>query len=89
MERVTFCGGFSLPIRVFVPVVYNAVRMYAIGDWLMSEVMKSGRWVTVGTCLAMVNLVFWGFNLFGFLLPVYLPKAFKKYYGDDDKGKDL
>ncbi|MFQ6620324.1 hypothetical protein Gotur_001207 [Gossypium turneri] len=23
---------------------------------------------------------FWCFNLFGFLLPVYLPKAFKMYY---------
>ncbi|KAK1415242.1 hypothetical protein QVD17_31018 [Tagetes erecta] len=86
MEGVTFYGGFSLPIRVFVPVVYNAVRMYAILDWLMSELVMKGRnRVTVGISLAMVNLVFWGFNLFGFLLPVYLPKAFKNYYADKDK----
>ncbi|KAJ0715200.1 hypothetical protein HanPI659440_Chr13g0498351 [Helianthus annuus] len=82
MEGVTFAGGFSLPIRVFVPVAYNAVRMYAVFDWVKSEVVKGGgRW------LSLANLVFWGFNLFGFLLPVYMPKAFKKYY-DDVKDKD-
>ncbi|KAI3817997.1 hypothetical protein L1987_11799 [Smallanthus sonchifolius] len=92
MEAVTFSGWFSLPVRVFVPVVYNAMRMYAILDWVKSEVMKgnegeyvNGRRLLVGRGLAMGNMVFWGFNLFGFLLPVYLPKAFKKYFADKDK----
>ncbi|KAI3731322.1 hypothetical protein L1987_62510 [Smallanthus sonchifolius] len=83
MEAVSFSGGFSLPVRVFVPVVYNAMRMYAILDWVKSEMMKG----SVGRGIAMGNMVFWGFNLFGFLLPVYLPKAFKKYYADN-KDKD-
>nr|XP_043616190.1 uncharacterized protein LOC122588116 [Erigeron canadensis] len=107
MESVTFSGGFSLPIRVFVPVCYNAMRMYAIMDWVKSEIMKglndnydeklvvengiSERRLFFGRCLAFGNLVFWGFNLFGFLVPFYLPKAFKKYYddvGDDNDSKD-
>ncbi|KAL8217927.1 hypothetical protein R6Q57_021300 [Mikania cordata] len=93
MEAVSFSGGFSLPIRVFVPVVYNSMRMYAIMDWVQHEMTKvnegeygSSRRLKVGRGLAMANMVFWGFNLFGFLLPVYLPKAFKKYY-DADKDK--
>ncbi|KVI04716.1 uncharacterized protein LOC112524815 [Cynara cardunculus var. scolymus] len=92
MEGVTFSGGFSLPIRVFVPVVYNSMRMYAILEWVKDEITKankehhgSSRRLQVGRSLAMANMVFWSFNLFGFLLPFYLPKAFKKYYA---AGKD-
>ncbi|XP_071687139.1 uncharacterized protein [Rutidosis leptorrhynchoides] len=97
MESVSFNGGYSLPIRVLVPVVYNSMRMYAILDWVKSEIMKrnemgndgiSDKRLVVGISLAVVNLGFWGFNLFGFLLPFYLPKAFKKYYAftdNDDK----
>lgn len=95
MESVTFSGGFSLPVRVFVPVVYNATRMYAILEWVKSEVMKvnegeygSEKRLLFGKVLAMVNMLFWGFNLFGFLLPIYLPKAFKKYYNSSDESKD-
>ncbi|KAJ9553197.1 hypothetical protein OSB04_017242 [Centaurea solstitialis] len=87
MEGVTFSGEFSLPIRVFVPVVYNSMRMYAILEWLKNEIAKvnkehhgSIRRLQVGRGLAIANMVFWSFNLFGFLLPFYLPKAFKKYY---------
>lgn len=96
MEGVTFSGGFSLPVRVFVPVVYNSMRMYAILDWVKEEVMKedreeygSERRLLVGRGLAIANMVFWGFNLFGFLLPFYLPRAFKKYYACSHDNKDL
>lgn len=96
MEGVTFSGGFSLPIRVFVPVVYNAMRMYAILDWVKSEMLKvnevehgSSSRLFAGRSLAIANMVFWGFNLFGFLLPFYLPRAFKKYYAASSlKNKD-
>ncbi|CAH1430291.1 unnamed protein product [Lactuca virosa] len=95
MEGVTFSGGFSLPIRVFVPVVYNSMRMSAILDWVKNEMMKentvdhgSSRRLYAGRLLAMANMVFWGFNLFGFLLPFYLPRAFKKYYGSSHNNKD-
>jgi hypothetical protein len=84
MEGVAFSDRFSLPIRAFVPVCYNARRIFTIVDWLRTEVSKeyggSKRRLYVGRGLAIANLAFWCFNLFGFLLPVYLPRAFKRYY---------
>ncbi|XP_048426974.1 uncharacterized protein LOC103932240 [Pyrus x bretschneideri] len=68
---------FSLPVR----------RIFTIVDWLRSEFSKeheeyggSAKRLYVGRGLAIANMAFWCFNLFGFLLPVYLPRAFKKYY---------
>lgn len=87
MEGVAFSGRFSTPIRAFVPVFYNSRRIFTIVDWLRSEIYKiheehsgSDRRVYVGRALAVANMAFWCFNLFGFLLPVYLPRVFKLYY---------
>lgn len=87
MEGLSFSDRFSLPIRVYVPVVYNTVRIFTIMEWLRSEISKvdqensgSSRRMYVGRGLAIANMAFWCFNLFGFLLPFYLPKAFKIYY---------
>ncbi|KAK4363065.1 hypothetical protein RND71_018306 [Anisodus tanguticus] len=95
MEGVTFTDNFSLPIRVFVPVFYNSRRIFTIMEWLRSEILKvdqeyggNERRVYIGRGLAAANMVFWCFNLFGFLLPVYLPKAFKIYYNRGRKLKD-
>ncbi|KAL8049642.1 hypothetical protein ABFX02_06G032700 [Erythranthe guttata] len=97
MEGLSFSGEFSLPIRVFVPVFYNSKRIFTIVEWLRSEITKGagveygGRsaWrLHVGRGLAVANMGFWCFNLFGFLLPVFLPKAFKIYYHSISKIKD-
>ncbi|XP_061364482.1 uncharacterized protein LOC133307928 [Gastrolobium bilobum] len=87
MEGVAFSDRFSTPIRAFVPVFYNSRRIFTIVDWLRSEIYKineehsgSERRIYVGRALAVANMAFWCFNLFGFLLPVYLPKVFKLYY---------
>lgn len=84
MECISFSREFPLPVRAFVPVSYNSRRLFAISDWLHAEFEGSeGRpaWrVYAGRGLAVANMGFWFFNLFGFLLPVYLPRAFKKYY---------
>lgn len=87
MEGLTFTDKFSLPVRVFVPVFYNSRRIFTIMEWLKCEISKVDeeyggnlRRVYMGRALASANMVFWCFNLFGFLLPVYLPKAFKIYY---------
>ncbi|OAY30360.1 uncharacterized protein LOC110599774 [Manihot esculenta] len=89
MEGVAFSGSFALPIRVFVPVFYNSRRIFTIVDWLRNEISKvehdyggSPRRLLIGRALAVANMAFWCFNLFGFLLPVFLPKAFKKYYSE-------
>lgn len=87
MEGVAFTDRFSLPIQVFVPVFYNSRRIFTIAEWLRSEFSKVGEEhavsamrVNVGRGLAVANMVLWCYNLFGFLLPVFLPRAFKKYY---------
>ncbi|XP_020588343.1 uncharacterized protein LOC110030110 [Phalaenopsis equestris] len=94
MEGVTFSHHFSLPIRAFVPISFNALRMFTLIDWVMVELNKEAiaggeQWsalrLLVGKGLAVANFVFWAFNLFGFLLPVYLPRALKRHYGDKEK----
>lgn len=87
MEGVAFSDRFAVPVRVFVPVFYNSRRIFTIVEWLRTEIRKvDGEYggsplrLNVGRTLAMANMAFWSFNLFGFLLPVYLPLAFQKYY---------
>ncbi|KAK6117625.1 hypothetical protein DH2020_048640 [Rehmannia glutinosa] len=94
MEGISYSGGFSLPVRTLIPVFYNSMRVLSIVEWLKNEISKvevgyggSVRRLTVGRGLAVANMVYWSFNLFGFLLPFYLPKAFKIYYSNA-KSKD-
>ena len=86
---------FSAPVRAFVPAFYNARRIFTIVDWLRSEVYKidgehsGSAWrIHVGRALAMANMAYWSFNLFGFLLPVFLPKVLKLYYSSEYNDKD-
>ncbi|KAK2653905.1 hypothetical protein Ddye_013761 [Dipteronia dyeriana] len=85
MEGVSM--SFSIPIRVLVPIMYNSRRILTLMEWLRDEVSKneedykgSTRRLYVGRSLAAANMAFWCCNLFGLLLPVYLPRGFKKYY---------
>ncbi|KAL6581505.1 hypothetical protein OROMI_007428 [Orobanche minor] len=87
MEGVAISGRFSLPVRVIVPVVYNSMRILSIMEWVRNEISKVNvgyggnvRRLSVGRGLAVVNMAYWSFNLFGFLLPFYMPRAFKMYY---------
>lgn len=66
-------------------------------DWLGDEFGKTGvelsgvsrRRLYAGRGLAVANMAFWSFNLFGFLLPVYLPRVFRGYYSaPSSKAKD-
>ena len=87
MEGVAGNDRFSTPIRVFVPVLYNARRVFTLTEWLRDEFAKedkeysgSVRRQMIGRGLAVVNMAVWSFNLFGILLPLYVPKALKRYY---------
>nr|AND01194.1 hypothetical protein [Linum usitatissimum] len=82
MEGVSFAVGVSVPVRAFVPVFYNSRRIFSILEWIEFEFRESGGGGGIlGKVLAVANLGFWGYNLFGFLLPVYLPRVFRRYYG--------
>ncbi|CAL9008709.1 unnamed protein product [Prunus brigantina] len=94
MDGVVFSDRFSTPIRVFVPVFYNSKRIFTLVEWLKNEFSKeevygaSARRLYLGRMLAVANLAFWSSNLFGFLLLVHLPAAFKKYYSAHKESKD-
>ncbi|XP_062205559.1 uncharacterized protein LOC133907521 [Phragmites australis] len=91
-------GKFSLPVRAAVPVMYSVRRMFAASEWLRQELQKrdelgrgpavAPRRVVAGRALAAANLAFWGFNLFVFLLPFYLPRALRRYYLGSDHEDD-
>ncbi|CAN6324646.1 unnamed protein product [Urochloa humidicola] len=92
-------GTFSIPVRAAVPVMYSARRMFAASEWLREEMVEergelgrgppvAPRRVVAGRALAAANMAFWGFNLFAFLLPFYLPKALQRYYLGSDREDD-
>ncbi|KAL4191482.1 hypothetical protein AMTRI_Chr07g30150 [Amborella trichopoda] len=86
LEGIFFSSQFSLPIGAFVPVFYNTRRIFTLVDWVRDEFGKEGNMCSlwrlhVGRGIAVANLGFWCFNLFGFLLPVFLPLVFKQYHG--------
>lgn len=73
----------SLPLRALVPIFYNVRRLVSIGIWLRKVFAPDapvGPWTTFGRILAVGNAVFWAFNLFVFLVPVFLPMAFERYF---------
>jgi len=88
--------GTSLPVRGLVPIFYNTRRLFSIASWLKSDFNKGvdsvgldgmstpligvSNWILFGRGLAVANMVFWWFNLFCFLLPMYLPRVMKKHY---------
>jgi hypothetical protein len=55
-----------LPLRIFLPVAYNAMRLGYLWSWSLSTEVVG----VAGRVLAIANLMYWCANLFGFLLPV-------------------
>jgi hypothetical protein len=55
---------------------------------------SADQWLKFGKYLALANMVVWTINLFFFLIPVFLPKTFKKHYememsASESRAKDL
>lgn len=68
----------------------------ACGNNLLSAYWQSGvlivilvvqdiGWYWFGRSLAVANLVYFSINLFGFLIPQFLPKAFEIYFRERDE----
>ncbi|EFJ32034.1 hypothetical protein SELMODRAFT_270633 [Selaginella moellendorffii] len=83
-ERVAGSSdAVSFPIRAFVPISYNARRLFTIWSWMIVEFARpggGGGWERFAKFVAVANMVFWSFNLFCFLLPLFLPLAMRSYY---------
>ncbi|KAK0573335.1 hypothetical protein LWI29_006606 [Acer saccharum] len=86
---------FSPPVRALVPLLYTVRRVFVILDWVndvwfnktlpANAQFKDIAWFWFGRSLAVANLVYFSVNLFGFLLPRFLPRAFERYFKERDE----
>lgn len=81
---------FSPPVRALVPLMYTVRRIFVDINWIQNVWLnitlpanahfKDKAWFWFGRVLAVANLVYFSINLFGFLIPRFLPRAFKRYF---------
>ena len=65
-----------LPIRILIPLIYNSLRMGPLYQWMMC-------WSTMsnfGKILSVTNFVYWGANLFLFLIPIASLRYMRSYF---------
>ncbi|MED6174036.1 hypothetical protein PIB30_065102 [Stylosanthes scabra] len=88
---VTSLSMFSAPVRAMVPLMYTVRRIFVDIHWLQSVWLnntalppnpqfKDVAWFWFGRILALTNLLYYSLNLFGFLIPSFLPTAFERYF---------
>ncbi|KAM0043497.1 hypothetical protein Hdeb2414_s0010g00342021 [Helianthus debilis subsp. tardiflorus] len=80
---------FSPPVRALVPMLYTVRRIFVILDWVQDvwinksltpyAGIKDVAWFWFGRVLALANLAYFSINMFGFLIPRFLPRAFNQY----------
>ncbi|XP_077227736.1 uncharacterized protein LOC143860801 [Tasmannia lanceolata] len=86
---------FSPPVRALVPLLYTVRRVFVVLDWVYdvwfnkklpaNAEFKDIAWSWFGRCLALANLVYFSINLFCFLIPQFLPRAFERYFKERDE----
>ncbi|KAL3511465.1 hypothetical protein ACH5RR_030866 [Cinchona calisaya] len=86
---------FSPPVRALVPLLYTVRRIFVIIDWIQdvwlnktlpaNAVLQDIAWFWFGRGLAAANFVYFSINLFGFLIPRFLPRAFERYFSEKDE----
>ncbi|KAJ9709894.1 hypothetical protein PVL29_001398 [Vitis rotundifolia] len=86
---------FSPPVRALVPLLYTVRRTFVIVDWIAdvwlnktlpaNAPFKDVAWFWFGKTLAVANLVYFSINLFVFLIPRFLPRAFERYFRERDE----
>ncbi|KAK1319922.1 hypothetical protein QJS10_CPB04g00244 [Acorus calamus] len=88
-------GLFSAPVRAMVPLLYTVRRIFVVVDWIYdvwinkafsaNAPVKDVAWLWFGKVLAVANLIYFSVNLFGFLIPRFLPRAFERYFKERDE----
>ncbi|XP_078441455.1 uncharacterized protein LOC144711349 [Wolffia australiana] len=81
---------FSAPVRALVPLLYTVRRVFVLLDWVsrlwlrrpVPFPLKDAAWAWFGRGLAAANLAYFSVNLFAFLIPRFLPRAFETYFAD-------
>jgi hypothetical protein len=78
-----------LPIRIFVPVAYNTMRLGYLWQWALAPYSTAAAAATIGyrwwlrwamQTVAVANLVYWTINLFGFLLPIAVIRYMRAHF---------
>ena len=87
-EGLTRSPSVAALVRLLIPIGFNAYRMGTLVTWARAATATAfatgptapavRAWRGVGLCLALANLLMWGYNLFVFLLwrtvPQYLDR---------------
>ncbi|OIV98110.1 hypothetical protein TanjilG_25975 [Lupinus angustifolius] len=81
---------FSPPVRALVPMIYTIRRIFVDIDWIndvwinkalpANAQVQDTAWYWFGKGLAVANMAYFCINLFGFLIPRFLPRAFERYF---------
>ncbi|KAJ7957525.1 Transmembrane protein [Quillaja saponaria] len=89
---ITALSLFSPPVRALVPLLYTVRGIFVILDWIndvwLNKTLPSNAnfqdiaWCWFGKSLAVANLGYFSVNLFCFLIPIFLPRAFERYFKD-------
>ena len=71
-----------LPIRVLVPCIYNTVRLSYLWWWVQSSFLSSSSSLlsTAPLVLAVLNMVYWSLNLFGFVIPIAAMRYMRSHF---------
>lgn len=83
---------FSVPVRALLPILYTTRRLFSLNEWVMTtwfanKIIDNTRiqdetWIWFGRSLSAANAIYYTINLFGFLIPMFLPRAFESYFED-------
>ena len=65
-----------LPLRILIPLLYNAARLIPLWNWTAS----SSSLTLFDRALAIWNFVYWNINLFGFLIPFASMKYMRAHF---------
>ncbi|KAE9608665.1 hypothetical protein Lal_00020787 [Lupinus albus] len=81
---------FSPPVRALMPMIYTIRRIFVDIDWIndvwinktlpANAQVQDIAWYWFGKGLAVANMAYFCINLFGFLIPRFLPRAFERYF---------
>ncbi|KAL8520210.1 hypothetical protein ACS0TY_010937 [Phlomoides rotata] len=86
---------FSAPVRALVPMLYTVRRIFVILDWIKdvwinktlpaTAQFQDVAWYWFGRGLSALNMAYFAVNLFCFLIPRFLPRAFERYFRERDE----
>lgn len=81
---------WSPPVRAFLAAIYNTRRIFSLADWVYDAFyyapppefprFRDLAWMWFGRGLASANLIYFIINIFCFILPRFIPRAFERYF---------